>query len=123
MAKNPGLTVVQPMATAGEPPRKLGDHGRNLWDRIMSEYGITDSGGIEMLAQACAGLDRAEALRAQIDADGEVIRSRGAVREHPAIKLELAARAFVVRTLGRLGLNFEPLRTVGRPPPRGWQPP
>ena len=76
-----------------------------------------------MLAQACAGLDRAEALRAQIDADGDVIRVRGNVREHPAIKLELAARAFVVRTLARLGLNFEPLRTsVGRPPPRGWQP-
>lgn len=123
MTKNPRLTVVQPDPTPGEPPRKLGEPGRNLWNRITAEYDISDCGGIEMLAQACAGLDRAEALRAQIDADGDVIRVRGNVREHPAIKLELAARAFVVRTLARLGLNFEPLRTsVGRPPPRGWQP-
>ena len=76
-----------------------------------------------MLAQACAGLDRAEALRAQIDADGEVIRGRDGLKDHPALKHELASRAFVVRTLARLGLNFEPLRAgVGRPPPRGWQP-
>lgn len=116
MAKKPRLSLVQPVAATVDPPRKLGNHGLNLWNRITAEYDIADSGGIEMLAQACAGLDCAEALRAQIAADGEVIRSRGSVREHPAIKLELAARAFVVRTLVRLGLNFEPLRSSpGRP--------
>jgi hypothetical protein len=37
----------------------------------------------------------------------------------PAIKTELEARSFVVRTLARLGLNFEPVKaSVGRPPNR-----
>jgi hypothetical protein len=89
----------------------------------MSEYEIADSGGLEMLLQACAALDRAEALRREIDHDGAVIRTRGTVRDHPALKHELANRAFVVRTLARLGLNFETVKPVGRPTqPIGWQP-
>jgi len=51
----------------------------------------------------------------QIDNDGEVIRARGQIKDHPALKHELAARAFVVRTLSRLGLNFERCGH-GRPP-------
>jgi hypothetical protein len=90
----------------------------------MTEYEIQDSGGLEMLLQACAALDRAENLRLEIDRDGEVIRARGTVRDHPGLKHELANRAFVVRTLSRLGLNFESVKPVGRPPqPTGWQQP
>jgi hypothetical protein len=77
VVNDPGATAVDPDATAPEPPRKLGDHGRALWDRVTSEYDIADSGGAEMLTLACQSLDRAESLRIQIDADGEVIRGRG----------------------------------------------
>ena len=99
-----------------EPPRNIGPHGRRLWDQVMREYDIQDAGGLEMLAQACQALDRAEALREEIDRDGAVIRVRGTVRDHPALKHELACRSFVVRTLSRLGLNFEPVRpSAGRP--------
>jgi P27 family predicted phage terminase small subunit len=102
--------------TSAEPPRTLGKYGRKLWDRVMKEYQVEDAGGVEMLAQACQALDRAEALHVEIDEDGAVIRSRGTVREHPALKHELSNRAFVVRTLSRLGLDVEPLRpSVGRP--------
>jgi hypothetical protein len=90
---------------------------------VQSEYGIQDSGGLEMLQQACSALDLAENLRSEIALDGPVIRTRGTVRDHPALKHELACRAFVVRTLARLGLNFEAVKSVGRPPqPIGWQP-
>jgi phage terminase small subunit len=118
MAKKPPLQLVPNLPGTGpEPPRTLGDHGRRLWNRVCTEYDIADVAGIEMLAQCCAALDRAEALRAGIDQDGEVIRTRGQIKDHPALKHELAARAFVVRTLSRLGLNFEPLRSgPGRPP-------
>ena len=51
----------------------------------MVDYEISDSGGLEMLMQACAALDRAEALRIEIDRDGEVIRARSMVRDHPAL--------------------------------------
>jgi hypothetical protein len=80
----------------------------------VAEYDIDDVAGAEMLAQCCTSLDRAEALRAEIEGDGSVIRSRGQIKDHPALKHELAARAFVVRTLSRLGLNFEPLRASRR---------
>jgi hypothetical protein len=117
MPKQPSLSVIKSGGTAPEPPRPLGDAGLALWLRVNSEYDISDAAGVEMLCQACQSLDRAEALRAEIDADGEVIRARGLVKDHPALKHELASRAFVVRTLARLGLSFEPLRpTPGRPP-------
>src|SRR5262245_2946150 len=44
------------------PPRKLGKHGRQLWDRVQAEFGITDIGGIELLTLCCQSLDRAESL-------------------------------------------------------------
>jgi hypothetical protein len=123
MAKSPSRS--NPAATASQPPRTLGDPGLSLWNRIMSEYRIEDCGGLEMLAQACQALDRAETLRSEIERDGEVLRLQGTVRDHPALKHELANRAFVVRTLVRLGLNFEPVKpSVGRPGYGGigWRP-
>jgi hypothetical protein len=118
------LKLVKPTpATWPAPSRALGKHGRSLWNRVQSEYEVQDAGGLEMLLQACAALDRAENLRLEIDRDGEVIRTRSGVKDHPALKHELACRAFVVRTLARLGLNFEAVKPVGRPPqPTGWQP-
>jgi hypothetical protein len=38
---------------------------------------------------------------------------------HPALKEQLAHRSFIVRTLRALGLNLEPVRSVGRP--TAWQ--
>ena len=124
MRKKPPLKLVSPSPVTGPAPsRTLGNHGRSLWDRVMTEYDIQDSGGLEMLLQACGALDRAEALRIEIERDGEIIRTRGTVKDHPGLKHELANRAFVVRTLARLGLNFEAIRPVGRPTqPVGWQP-
>ena len=85
MAKNPRLTVVPTALSSNDPPRKLGDPGRSLWDRVMAEYDISDSGGLEMLCQACQALDRAEARRAQ-----GVVQ----VREHAlGVPLGLRARA------------------------------
>ena len=98
-----------------EPPRTLGKVGLNLWSRITSAYAIDDEGGREMLAQCCAAADRAEALRTQIDQDGEVITTRVGKKDNPLLKHEIAARSFVVRTLSRLGLNVEPVRGPGRP--------
>ena len=114
MAKDPSRS--NPALTASQPPRTLGDSGLSLWNRIMSEYRIEDCGGLEILAQACQALDRAETLRSEIERGGDVLRLQGTVRDHPALKHELANRAFIVRTLVRLGLNFEPVRAaVGRP--------
>jgi hypothetical protein len=89
-----------------------------------SRYRIDDCGGIELLAQACQALDRAEALAETIARDGDVIHSRtGVPRTHPAVRDELQLRAFIVKTLEKLGLNVETIKPIGRPPnPTGWRP-
>jgi hypothetical protein len=111
------LTLVGSHITDDQPPRPLGEHGMRLWRAVVAEYEISDVAGRELLCLAAQGLDRAEALAAEVAADGMTVRGRAGPKAHPAIKEELAARSFVVRTLGRLGLNFEPLRAgPGHPP-------
>src|SRR5262249_55695296 len=90
--------------------------GMALWRGIMDEFEVSDAAGMELLCQACQGLDRAEACREQIDQMGECGVVNGvAIKEHPLLKIELASRSFVVRTLERLGLNSEPAKSIGRP--------
>src|SRR3954468_18035172 len=64
----------------------------------MAEYDIADGGGREMLAQACAAPDRAEECAAYIARDGAVIHTKAGPKGHPAMRDELANRAFVCRT-------------------------
>jgi hypothetical protein len=116
----PPLSIVSsPAVISAQPSRPLGEHGRQLWDRVASEYDISDASGVEMLTLACEATDRIQALSARIREDGETVRTHTGVKAHPLLKEELAARGFVVRTLQRLGLNFEPVRGMGRPPGRG----
>jgi len=127
MAKSPEklpFSVVSGRAAIISPPRPLGPHGTALWNRVQAEYRIDDCGGVELLAEACQALDRAESLAAAIARDGEVVRSRtGVPKTHPAVREELGYRSFVVKTLERLGLNVETVKAPGRPPkPTGWLP-
>jgi hypothetical protein len=102
-------------------PRDLGEVGQALWGRVMAEYQIVDSGGLELLAQACRAADRAARCQKAINLDGELVeQAKGGTREHALLKHELGNRAFVVSTLTKLGLNLEPLKAhAGRPPNRG----
>jgi hypothetical protein len=114
-SRKPTLTVVGTSPNSPAPPRKLGKYGRHLWDRVHREYRLEDCGSIEMLAQVCGAVDRIESLRAGIDRDGEIVKTRNGPRAHPGMRDELAGRAFVVRTLARLGLSYDTLKPVGRP--------
>jgi len=111
--------MFDPASSTVSPPRKLGELGLSLWQSIQSDYGIDDAAGRELLAQACEAADRVAHLAEKIDADGEVIQTKTGPKVHPAVKEELAARSFIVRTLQALGLNLEPVRGVGRP--TAWQ--
>jgi hypothetical protein len=116
MSKKPTLSLVEPShLTATAPPKNLGKPGRTLWQSLMSEYDIADSGGLAMLEQACAAINRISEYGAAIDRDGPVLRTKQGPKEHPLLKHELAARSFVVRTLARLGLDVEPIRSIRRP--------
>ena len=96
-------------------PADLGPHGAALWLRVTSEYDISDCGGAAMLEQAARATDRAENCRAAIDRDGEMIEHERGAREHPLLKAEMAARAFVVRTIQRLGLSIRARAQRPRP--------
>jgi hypothetical protein len=113
------LTMFDPISSTPQPPRKLGDHGSSLWQSIQSEYKIDDAAGIEFLTQCCEASDQIAKLAERIAEDGEVIETENGPKVHPALKEQLAHRSFIVRTLRALGLNLEPVRSVGRP--TAWQ--
>jgi hypothetical protein len=99
-----------------EPSQPLGPFGRLLWDRVHSEWSVTDSAGISMLELACLARDRAANCREIIDRDGAVTQTAHGPREHCLLRAELASMAFVAKTLRSLGLNSEPLFSApGRP--------
>jgi hypothetical protein len=88
-----------------------------LWQKITHAYVITDVAGIETLAQCCQMLDRAEAIAEEIARDGVVLRTPRGARAHSGVKEELMCRAFVVKTLEKLGLMHENVHpTAGRQP-------
>lgn len=120
--KSPSLAIVTSATTGIQPPRPLGQHGAAFWARVMAEFAITDVGGVEILAQLCAGIDRAESLADIIAREGEVIRTRtGVLKSHPAVRDEISARQFVLKAISKLGIDLEPQKAVGRPPrPTGW---
>jgi hypothetical protein len=125
VAKNPTdkppLSIVNLPSTIPKPPANLGPIGANFWRSIMAEYDISDSGGQALLEQAALAYQRAEALRVEIDRDGEIVRTRTGMREHPGLKIELASRSFVVRSLQRLGVNLEMVRSAsGKRPQPTW---
>ena len=118
MAKPP-LTVVVAPATSLGPARDLGPAGRALWAAIAGEYRIEDACGIEFLTQASEAEDRLSAISAQIAIDGPIVYGRTGPREHPGLRSEVQLRAFIVRTLEKLGINHQPVHaSPGRPPGR-----
>ena len=116
MGKKFTVVGAQPEPDPTAMPVGLETAGAALWRHVTSQYDVSDPSGVCLLTEACRALDRAEKCRARIDQDGEVVMVHGTPREHVLLKSELANRSFCTRTLIRLGLNFEPLRSsVGRP--------
>jgi hypothetical protein len=116
-APQPSFTMLDPTSTTITPPRKLGKHGRHLWNEVQSAYDIRDVGGRQLLALACAQLDRVESLAEQIARDGEVFNDgEKPPKAHPALKEELNGRMFIARSLERLGImSIGPDTPSGRP--------
>ena len=111
------LKLVDPNdpASAISPPRPLGEHGQRLWQGDSQEYDISDVGGREMLAQACAALDRAEACATIIAEQGGWSNEQRTARSPAAEGTSLAAAASPCARWQRLGLDVEPIGRVGRP--------
>src|SRR5215472_9148101 len=114
MAKNPALSIVDPTLSIAPPPANLGPAGLRLWRSVLTDYDIADAGGLALLEQIAFAYERAERLRVEIDRDGEIVRGRNGIREHPGLRGELAARSFICRSLQRLVVNLEAVSRIGR---------
>jgi hypothetical protein len=114
------LKIAKSDALGLQPPRPLGKAGARLWKAVIGEYELADAGGVELLCLACQALDRAESCRTQIDRDGEMLKTKSGIREHPLLKCELANRAYVARAISRLGIDGEVAKPVGRPGAKSW---
>ena len=122
----PNLAVVRasPGADHPTPPRPLGKDGMVLWSTVTRDYAFSDPGSVQILALACAALDRAESCARQIGKEGQMIPGTSGPRSHPLLRDELQNRALCARLIGKLGLDLEPLHAhPGRPggsPGYGW---
>src|SRR5262249_26511838 len=80
MTKNPDdkppLSVVNLTTALPKPPANLGPAGATLWRSLMAEYVIEDGASLILLEQAAFAYERAERMRVEIDAAGEIIRGR-----------------------------------------------
>jgi hypothetical protein len=104
-------TLTEPPA----PPAELGDEGRRVWSEVQAEYCVQDSGGREILRQACLAVDRAHECAQLIREHGLLIDTPNGKRENPLIRAELNARAFAVRAIQKVGVGLEAIKPIGRP--------
>ena len=115
--KPPLRIVGDPSATPPSPASTFAEAGARLWRDVQSEFDVSDIAGRTLLEQACRAADRAESLAMRISEDGALLRTKTGMRAHPLLAPELAARSFIVKTLLRLGINYEPVHLkFGRPP-------
>jgi hypothetical protein len=65
----PSLKLVKDNP-AMKPLRPLRKHGATMWGRMMSEYAICDSGGLELLQLACEGMDGRKSIASKLRTTG-----------------------------------------------------
>ncbi len=94
-----------------KPPDHLSREARSLWRRLCDEYGISDAGGLAILAQAGEALDRLRVCQSQIAKDGPIIIDRfGQQKVHPLLSVERDCRSAFLAAIKALGLDIEPLK-------------
>src|SRR5262245_7757129 len=93
------------------PPPHLGKDGREIWLQLVSEFGITDAGGLTLVTTIAECRDRLTEAQALIKKHGAVIATTtGVLRSNPALKVEVDTRNGMLAALRMLNLDIEPLR-------------
>lgn len=105
------------MKNAQKVPKHLSIEAKKIWRKLTKEYGISDTGGLEILRQGLEAFDRAEAARISINKVGLLVKDRfGAIKAHPLLPIERDARSSYLQALKALNFDIEPLRDgPGRP--------
>jgi P27 family predicted phage terminase small subunit len=98
-------------------PSHLSKEAKQIWHKLVVEYGIDDAGGLEILRAGLEAFDRAQKARQSIDKIGLLVKDRfAAVKPHPLIACERDARAAYLQALKQLNMDLEPLKDIGRQP-------
>lgn len=91
-----------------DPPSGLSERALYLWGSVVPAR-ARSAGRLAVIEEALRALDRADAARVALDAEGMVSKteSTGALHVHPLVKVERENRALFVRLWQDLGLAFQ----------------
>jgi len=86
-------------------------------NRLIREYGITDSGGEALLRTFASAFSLEISCMEKIDKEGLTFKDRfEQIKPHPLLPALASARAQKLASLKALSLDLEPLQTgLGRP--------
>lgn len=96
---------------------KISNKGKKLKKSILSDFDISDRGGLEILDRAIESFCRMRAAEELIDVEGLTVVNRfGEKKEHPALNTERKARAQFLLAIKQLNLDvLPPNHRIGRP--------
>src|SRR5262245_22693331 len=95
-----------------KPPPHLGKDGKQIWEQLVSEFGIADAGGLTLVTTIAECRDRLTEAQALIKRHGAVIATTtGVLRSNPALKVEVDARNGMLAALRMLNLD---IRAIAR---------
>ena len=101
-------------AALARAPRHLSTEARSLFRSITAAY-LMEPHDLAVLVVGLEALDRANAARRAIDADGLTVLDRfGQARPHPLLTAEVQARSQFLAGMKQLGLDYEPVSNQAR---------
>lgn len=93
------------MSTKPTAPAYLSPKSKAWFNTIASDYEL-ESHHLRLLEAACLSWDRSEEARKRIEKDGAyLVNDKGILKNHPALKDELAYRTLFIRTIREMGLD------------------
>ena len=97
-------------------PSNLSKEAKGIWRRIAGKWNL-DAAALLLLHSGLESFDRMREAQLALASDGIVIEDRfGQKKAHPAVQVEAASKAILLRTIGVLNLDIEPLHAgPGRP--------
>ena len=99
---------MAPQKEPPKPPKNLSKAAETLWKQVVSDFEL-ELHHLNLLAEACQQLGRAEAARKLIEVEGITVADRfRQVKPHPAVDIERQAATTFQRLMRELGLDIEP---------------
>lgn len=87
-------------------PKELQKSGRAFWNKVLSEYELTEAHDLERLSMAAKCLDDLTDAEARVKTEGMFTTNRyNTTVEHPALKVIRDLRGLFVKIIRELALD------------------